>query len=231
MKFLKIFVIPLVLLGVVGLVTLTFYSDLPNSSKILLCPLLAELSLVLYYWKYRLNKNIKSGVFYIYMTFLVLLVFTVKIIATFLFANGTITWMPYSVIYFTFVGIVFLAGIVLKIIYGGVNESIKMQYKGENNLFKMKDICLETIFVLEQNKEETIKPIKILKQIIDAIEYSDPVSHKKVLPLEKTIIGKLEETLKYAKNKYFNKIKEITKGSNGIIYLLEERNRILRDHK
>ena len=231
MKFLKVVVLPIVLLGIAGLVTLAFYSDLPNSTKILLCPLLAELALLLYFWKYQLTKNTTSGLFYIYMTFLVMLVFTVKIIATFLYANGTITWMPYSVIYFTFVGVVFLAGVILKIIYGGVNDSIKMQYKGENNLSIMKNISLEIIFVLEQSKNETIKTIKLVKQISEALQYSDPVTNKKVIPLEKIIIGKLDTTLKYAKNRHFNKIKEVIKGSNGILYLIGKRNDTLRNIK
>jgi len=231
MKLLKIVVIPFVLLGLAALVTLTLYSDLPNSSKILLCPLLAELSLVLYFWKYQLTKNTKSGLFYIYMTFLVLLVFTVKIIATFLYANGTITWMPYSVIYFSFVGVVFLVGILLKVVYGGVNESIKMQYKGEDNLAIMKDLCSEIIYQLDQNKQDSVKTIKIVKQVLDAIEYSDPVTHKKVSALEKEIISKLQSGLKYSKNKHFDKTKSIMKDSNGVLFLIKERNRILQTSK
>lgn len=231
MRFLKIFVVPLVILGVVLLATLAFYSDLPNGARIMLAPLLAELSLVLYFWKYHLTKNTKAGLFFVYMTFLVLLVFTVKIIVTFLYANGTIPWSPYAYIYFGFVGIVFVAGFVLKFMYGGVNESIKMQYKGEGNLIAMRELCFETIHELEKNKQETIKVIRLLNQVLEAIEYSDPVTHKKVIPIEKSIISKLETVLKHAKHKHFNKIRELTRGSTGVLQLLDERNKLLRDKK
>lgn len=231
MKFLKIFMIPIIILGMAALTTMAVYSELPNSSKIMLAPLLAELSLLLYFWKYHLTKNTKSRLFYVYMSFLVMLVFTVKIIVTYLYANGTIPWMPYSVIYFTFVGLVFLAGVLLKVVYGGVNESIKMQYKGETNLASMKNLCIEIIYVLEQSKRETFRQIKLLKQVLEALEYSDPVSHKKTIPLEKEIISKLEFVLKQANSKLFNKINDVTKGTNGILYLIEKRNKVLKDNK
>jgi hypothetical protein len=231
MRFLKVIVIPVVILGIGALITLGVYSDLPNSAKILLVPLLGELSLLFYFWKYRLTKNTTSGVFYIYMTFLVLLVFVVKIIATYLYARGTITWMPYSVIYFAFVGLVFIAGWILKIIYGGVNKSIKMQFKGEGNLAKMRDLCKETIHVLEQNKQDSIRATRLMKEVLETIEFSDPVTHKKVIPLEKNIIEKLEKTLYQAKHKLFHKIRDVVKGSTGVLQLLEERNEVLKQYK
>ncbi len=231
MRFLKIVVIPLVIVGLGLIITIAVYSDLPYSEKIMLAPLLAELSILLYFWKFHLTKKTKSGLFHIYMTFLVMLVFVVKIIATYLYSNGTIPWTPYSYIYFTFVGIVFIAGVILKVLYGGTNSAIGMQYKGETNLATMRALCKEITHVLNQNKLEATKAIKGLRQLEDAIEYSDPVSHKKVIPIEKTIIDKLEKTLIYAKNKHFGKIREVIKGSNGVLHLLEERNNRLRQYK
>ena len=228
MKFLKVVVIPFVILGVVLLATLAVYSDLPYSGRIMLAPLLAELSLLVYFWKYKLSKDTKAGLFHLYMTFLVLLVFTVKLIATFLYSNGTIPWTPYSYIYYAFVGVVFVAGLILKALYGGTNKSIGMQFRGETNLGKMKELCKDIISELEKSRHETIKQIRIMKQILEEIEYSDPVTHKKVIPVEKSIIKDLETILKHAQNKLFSKVKEIAKGSSGILYKLEERNKQIK---
>ena len=63
------------------------------------------------------------------------------------------------------------------------------------------------------------------KQVLDAIEYSDPVTHKKVSSLEKEIIKKLQVGLNYSKNKHFDKTKSIMKDSNGVLFLIKERNR------
>ena len=106
------------------------------------------------------------------MTFLVLLVFTVKLIATFLYSNGTIPWTPYSYIYYAFVGVVFVAGLILKALYGGTNKSIGMQFRGETNLGKMKELCKDIISELEKSRHETIKQIRIMKQILEEIEYT-----------------------------------------------------------
>ena len=231
MKFLKVVVLPVVILGVALIVTMAVYTDLPFSSKIMLAPLLAEVSLLFYYWRWKLTRKTKASLFHIYMTFLVLLVFVVKIIATLLYSNGTITWMPYSVIYFVFVGIVFIAGLLLKWIYGGVNTSIKMQHKGEGNIARMKELCVEIMHVLELNRHEATKAIRAIKQVLDAVEYSDPVTHKKVVPMEKAIISKLETTLKHAKSKLFNKVRDVAKGSSGVLHMLEERNNMLREYK
>ena len=231
MKFLRITIIPIILLGVIGLITLLFFSSLPNSSKILLCPLIAELLLVIYFWKYQLVKKTKSGLFFIYLTFLVLSVFIVKLITTFLYANGTLEWELYLIIYFSFLGVAFVAGTLLKIIYGGVNESIKMQFKGEHSLSKMKELCLETIFVLEQYKKSAKEPIKLLKEVAEAIEFSDPVTHKKASLIEKEIITGLKEGLRHGKNKHFNKIETVMKDSNGVLFLIQKRNSVLKNYK
>jgi hypothetical protein len=150
---------------------------------------------------------------------------------TFLYANGTLEWGTYSVIYFSFIGVAFVAGISLKLIFGGVNNSIKMQYKGENNLSKMKEICSEISNVLTQNKNDVKGSIRLLKEVVEAIEFSDPITHKKAFAIEKEIINRLEVSLKYCKNKHFDKIKSVIKESNGVLYLIQERNRIIKINK
>lgn len=231
MGFLKKLLLPIVIFVVVGGITLLLLDSSTNGEIIILYPLVAELFVVFYFWDYQINKSKKSGIFYIYLSVIVITIFLFTLVWSYLFATAQVDWNTFLLIYWIFVGTGLILFGVLKLMYKGLNESLKNQTKGEHGLSKMQEITKETMFVLEQYKKDASEPIKVLKEVDEALEYSDPVSHKNVYSLERQIISGLKTALKHAKNKHFGKIKAVMKDSNGVLFLIEKRNRVLKDSK
>ncbi len=231
MGFLKKFLLPIIIFAVVGGLTLILLDSMPNGDQVLLYPLVAELFVVLYFWDYQINKSSKSGLFYIYLTLIVIALFCFSIVWSYLVANNTVTWNTFLIVFWIIVALGFALSGFLKFMYRGLNESLKNQVKGEHGLAKMQEITKETMFVLEMYKKDATEAIKVLKEVDEALEYSDPVSHKNVYGLERQIISGLKTALKHAKNKHFGKIKAVLKDSNGVLFLIEKRNRVLKDSK
>jgi|LGOV01.1.fsa_nt_gb hypothetical protein len=231
MGFLKKILLPLIVFVGVGGVTILSFDKLEFGSEVLLYALGIELLFILYYWDFQLNKSKKSGLFYIYLTILVLFDWVFSIVLIALRATGIIELNVFYLVFWIITGLSVLVSGLLKLTYGGVNDSIKNQAKGEHGLAKMKDICRETMFVLEQYKKDATIAIKVLKEVEEALEYSDPVSHKNVYGIEKQIVSALKTAKKHAKNKLFGKVNKVMKDSNGVLYLIKKRNTILRDSK
>lgn len=231
MGFLKKLLLPLILFVVFGGLTFIVLDSLPKGDLVLLYPLVAELAVVFYFWDYQINKNKKSGIFYIYLTLIVVTLFIFTLVWSYLVATEAVAWSTFLVIYWIFVGVGLLLAGFLKLMYRGLNESLKNQSKGEHGLSKMKEIAKETMFTLDMYKKDATEAIKILKEVDEALEYSDPVSHKNVYAIERQIISELRVALRHAKNKHFGKIKAVMKDSNGVLFLIEKRNRVLKDSK
>ena len=231
MGFLKKLLIPLIIFVIVGGLTYLLLNEMTNGAQVLYYPLVAELFVVFYFWDYQINKDKKSGIFYIYLTLIIITLFVFTLVWSYLTAAGTVAFDTFLLIYWIFVGVGFILAGFLKLMYRGLNESLKNQTKGEHGLAKMQEITKETMFVLEQYKKDASEPIKVLKEVDEALEYSDPVSHKNVYALERQIVNGLKTALKHAKNKHFGKIKAVMKDSNGVLFLIEKRNRVLKDSK
>ena len=231
MGFLKKLIIPLVIFVIVGALTFLLLDAMTNGEQVMLYPLVAELFVVLYFWDYQINKSKKSGIFYIYLTLIVITLFIFTLVWSYLVANGTVAWNTFLLIYWIFVGAGLILSGFLKLMYRGLNESLKNQTKGEHGLAKMQEITKETMFVLENYKKDAKEAIKVLKEVDEALEYSDPVSHKNIYSLERQIVSGLKTALRHAKNKHFGKIKAVMKDSNGVLFLIEKRNRVLKDSK
>ena len=227
----KKFLLPIILFVVLGVLSFFLLDTMANGASVLFYVLIAELLLLLYFWRYQLQKAKKSGLYYIYVTVIVLFLVIYTLLLSFLYASAAIAWTLFLGMFW----VVFLIGIGLLIllgfVYGGLNDALKNQNKGENNLAKMKDICRETIFVLEQYKKDAGDAIQVLKEVEEALEYSDPVTHKKVYGIERQIVGELKTGLRHAKNKLFGKVKSVMKDSNGVLYLIKKRNTVLKDSK
>lgn len=231
MGFLKKLLVPIIIFVVLGALTYLLLDTLPMGEAVLLYPLVAELGVVLYFWDYQINKNKKSGIFYIYLSLIVITVFLFTLVWSFLVANGSVAWGTFLTVYWIFLAISLVFAGFLKLMYRGLNESLKNQTKGEHGLAKMQELTKETMFILDNYKKDASEPIKVLKEVDEALEFSDPVSHKNVYAIERQIMSGLKTALKHAKNKHFGKIKAVMKDSNGVLFLIEKRNRVLKDSK
>ena len=231
MGFLKKLLVPVIIFAAVGLLTFVLFDSLANGEAVILYPLVAELGVVLYFWQYQLTKSKRSGIFYIYLSVIVVVIFLFSLVMSYLYASANLGWTTFLTIYWIVVALALLAAGFLKLVYRGLNDSIKNQTKGEHGLNKMQEITKETMFVLDQYKKDATEAIKVLKEVDEALEYSDPVSHKSVYAFERQIVSGLKTALRHAKNKHFGKIKAVMKDSNGVLFLIEKRNRVLKDNK
>ncbi len=231
MGFLKKLLVPIVIFVVLGLLTYLLFDALENGAQVMLYPLVAELGAVLYFWQYQLTKSKRSGIFHIYLTIIIVFVFVYTLIVSYIYAAGNIGWTTFLVLFYVVAGVMLLLGAFLKLMYRGLNDSIANQTRGEHGLAKMKEICKETMFILEQYRKDASEAIKVLKEVDEALEYSDPVSHQSVYSIERHIVSELKVARRHAKNKVFGKIKKVLKDSNGVLYQIEKRNRVLRDNK
>jgi len=231
MGFLKKLLLPLIIFVVVGGATMMVLDFFQFGNDVLLYALGAELLCILYYWQYQLTKSNKSGIFYIYLTAIVTFDFIIAMVLVVLRALGNIELNVFYLIFWIVVGLSVVVSGLLKLVYSGLNDSLKNQAKGEHGLAKMKDICRETMFILEQYKKDATEAINVLKEVEEALEYSDPVSHKNVYSLERQIVSELKTAKGHAKNKLFGKVNKVMKDSNGVLYLIKKRNTVLRDSK
>ena len=232
MEFLKKLFMPIIIFVVVGVLTYFLFDAMGAAGqRVLFYPLVAELGLVLYFWQYQLTKAKRSGIFYIYLSVIVIFFFVFALIISFLHANETLAWNTFLLLFWVVFALGLGAAGFLKLIYKGVNQSISDQDRGEHGLAKMKQLSRETMFVLDQYKKDASEAITVLKEVEEALEYSDPVSHKNVYAIERQITGGLKTALRHAKNKHFGKIKAVMKDSNGVLFLIEKRNTVLRDSK
>jgi hypothetical protein len=232
MDFLKKLLVPVIIFVVAGIVTYFVFDGLGEAGqRVLFYPLVAELGVVLYFWQYQLTKSKRSGIFYIYLSLIMIFAFVFTLIVSFLYANGSMAWNSFLLLFWIVIGISLVVAGLLKFIYAGLNDSISNQERGEHGLAKMKQVAKETMFVLEQYRKDASEPIKILKEVEEALEYSDPVSHKNVYSIERQIMSGLKTALRHAKNKHFGKIKAVMKDSNGVLFLIDKRNTVLRDSK
>ncbi|AIO18634.1 hypothetical protein KQ51_00754 [Candidatus Izimaplasma bacterium HR1] len=231
MGFIKKLLVPLVIFAAVGLLTILLFNSFINGEAVIMYPLIAGLGCVLYFWQYQLTKGKKSGIFYIYLSVIVAFIYIHSLVMSALYANASLDWTTFLGLYWIVVGLAVLGILFLKLMYRGLNDSIKNQSKGEHGLSKMQELAKETMFILDQYKKDASEAIKVLKEVDEALEYSDPVSHKSVYPLERQIVSGLKTGLRHAKNKHFGKIKAVMKDSNGVLFLIEKRNRTLIDNK
>ncbi|GEM_PF-5486506 len=227
----KRILLPIILFVVIaGGSILIFDGDTLNDS-VLGYVLFAEVFVLLYYWYYHINKNKKSGIYFIYLSAAYATYFIFTMIIAFVYASGNMGWTAFLVIYFLVLAAILGFLFFLNFMYGGLNDSLKNENRGEHSLAKMREICEETIFVLDQYKKDASEPIAVYKEVAEALEFSDPVSHKSVYAIERQIMKGLKTGLSHAKNKYFGKIKAVIKDSNGVLFLIQKRNRVLKDNK
>ena len=231
MGFLKKLLLPLIIFVIVGGASILLLDTLEFGNQVLLYALGSELLCILYYWQYQITKSKKSGIFYIYLTLIVTLNLITAMVLVVLRALGNIELNVFYLIFWIAVGLSIVILGLLKLIYSGLNDSVKNQVKGEHGLIKMKDICRETMFILEQYKKDATDAIKVLKEVEEALEYSDPVSHKNVYTLERQIVSELKTAKKHASNKLFGKVRKVMKDSSGVLYLIKKRNTVLKDSK
>ena len=232
MEFLKKLLGPILVFGALGVGTYFLLDSMGEAGqRVLFYPLAVELAAILYFWRYFLTRSKRSGLFYIYLTLLVTFIFVFTLVMSFLAANETLAWNSFLVVFWVVLAISLLAIGFLRFVYAGLNDSISNQARGEHGLAKMKQISKEAMFVLNQYKKDASDAIKVLKEVEEALEYSDPVSHKNVYPIERQIMSGLKTALRHAKNKHFGKIKAVMKDSNGVLFLIEKRNTVLRDSK
>lgn len=227
----KRILLPIILFVVIAGGSILIFDGVTLNDSVLGYVLFAEVFVLLYYWYYHINKSKKSGIYFIYLSAAYLAYFLFTMIIAFVYASGNMGWTAFLVIYFLVLAAILAFILFLNFMYGGLNDSLKNQDRGEHSLAKMREICQETMFVLDQYKKDASEPIAIYKEVAEALEYSDPVSHKKVYPIERQIMSGLKTGLSHAKNKHFGKIKAVLKDSSGVLFLIEKRNRVLKDNK
>ena len=231
MGFLKKFLVPIIIFAAAGAGTYLLFDTLQNGQDVLLYPLVAELGLVFYFWQYQMTKTKKSGLFYIYLSLIIIFVFVFTLIMSYLYANGSLAYNTFLIVYWIVVALSAIVSFLLRFVYSGLNDSIANQERGEHGLAKMKELAKETMIILDQYRKDASTAIKVLKEVVEALEYSDPVSHKNVYGIEKEIVKGLKVALRHAKNKHFGKINAVFKDSNGVLFLIEKRNSVLKDRK
>jgi len=231
MGFLKKLLVPIIIFGVLAILTYLLFDAQTFGNEVMFYALTAELLAVLYFWQYQLSKSKRSGIFYIYLSVIVVFDFGFTLIMAFVRSSENISYNAFIFIYWIVIALSLIAAGLLKLVYRGLNDSIQNQAKGEHGLSKMKQIATETMHILEQYKKDAAEAIKALKEVKEALEYSDPVSHKNVYGIEKQLVSHLKTGLRHAKNKHFGKINAVMKDSNGVLFLVEKRNTLLKESK
>lgn len=231
MKLFKRLILPVVIFLVVAYLSLFIMPNMSNGQTAMYYLLVADIVTAIYYFGFLFKKGNSSKIYYLYLNVIMLAFFLFSIVATLAMANETISYSFFVLLYFIVVAVFVILIFVISLLYGGLNQSIKNQNKGEDNLAKMKALCEEILFVLGQKGKDTEVAVKEIEMVKEALEYSDPVSHKSVYGIERRIISELKDALNASKHKIIGKVKKVLRDVNEVMHLIEKRNTVLRDHK
>lgn len=231
MKLFKKIIIPILMFLGIAVGAYLIFDKMSNGDSVLYYVLIADILCTLYYFSYQLTKKKKSKIYYLYLTSIVFIYFLFTVITSLLAANSSISISGFRLLYFIVIGLLGLAIMGLNLLYGGLNDSIRNQNRGKHNLAKMKQICEEILHILKQKGKDTEEAVKEIEMVIEALEYSDPVSHKSVYSIERKILNELQDALGASKHRLVGKVNKVLKDIDEVMYLIKKRNTILKDIK
>jgi len=231
MKFFTRILLPITLFLGIGVAAILWLPYMSNGNTLLYYILVVDVLSFLYYFSFKIKKNKKSHIYYLYLNSLVVLFALFTVLMTLLVAFELLPIKIFTIIYFSVVGLNVLLILGLNLMSGGLNEHIKNHKRGEHGLAKMIQLCEEILHILRQKGKDTEEAVTEIEKVKETLKYSDPVSHRSVYSIENKIIHELKEALGSSKHRLIGKVGKVLKDVDEVLFLIKKRNQTLKENK